>query len=484
MAGQLRGRYDIVINGGGIVGFTLLNLILKTPHLNRCKVLLIEQAARPRDFSQPPRERDETKIFSNRVSSISYASKAAFKKLGVWDTVRPYAKDIQKIKVWNYDYNHKLVFNQDLSSCQKDKQERDIVFSVLENNRLSNALLDSIHKIPQSSDSILWSSKLVNISESLDAGTIDVSIQDEQGQDIDITGSLVLGCDGYKSKVRELTGMKYRECDLKKSAVVGTVKMSAQLMNSENNVAYQKFSAEKDTVAALLPLDGEYSSFVISAPVNYAKHLAECDDDTFVQEFNLLLTSSENPTNPILRGAHEAANLTYDNLKSILQLVGPRLGISPSLYELDFDLGESPSLDRVIENSRATFPLIFGTTSPRMVTSLPGLNRIQIGLLGDASHRVHPLAGQGLNLGIQDAIELVRQLECLAKSGEKIFSEPSLLCKALSRYELRRQAYVMPMSAGILAMQDLFKLAPSRLISSLNKCPVIKTASVRVANGV
>lgn len=488
MSSQLRSRYDIVINGGGIVGFTLLNLILKSPHLNRSRVLLIEQAKKPANFNQPPRTRgeDEEGVFSNRVSSITYASKVAYKKLGVWDLVRPYTKDVKKIKVWNYDYMHKINFKQDLSPCQRgDKEERDIVFSTLENDRLSQALLDRIHKHDGARGSIAWSSKLINLEESLESGLVDVIYSEpDKHQDSVISASLILGCDGYKSKIRELTQMRYSECDLKNTALVGTVKMSTQLTNSENDVAYQKFSATKDTVAALLPLDQEYSSFVISAPDYYAKHLKDCDEETFVNEFNQLLSSRETPSNIVLKGLHEFANSSYDNLKSLLQIIGPRLGLAQDGLDIDDGFEEVPSIARVMPESRAIFPLIFGTTSPRMISSLPNLERTQIALLGDAAHRVHPLAGQGLNLGIQDAVELVKQLEFVASTGERLFHDTKMLSKALRRYELKRQVFVIPMSVGILFMQDLFKLAPSGMITSVNKCPIIKTATVRIANGV
>lgn len=486
MSSQLRSRYDVVINGGGIVGFTLLNLILKSKHLTRSRVLLVEQATKPKTLAQPRGTNDDNeRVFSNRVSSITYASKSAFKKMGVWDTVKPYSKDIKSIKVWNYDYLNKMTFKQDLLECQKhESAEQDIVFSTMENHRLSLALLENVHKDPKGQESITWAKRLTNLDESLESGLVDVTLANQDsGDEYKVSASLVLGCDGYKSRVRELTRMPYREFDLKKAAIVGTVKMASQAFNSENNVAYQRFSNEKGTVAALLPLDNEYSSFVISAPNDYAKHLSDCDEDAFVTEFNQLLESSEQPTNFALKGLHEFANASYDNLKSLLQIIGPRLGLPSDGLDPKEGLDEVPRVDRLITGSRATFPLIFGTTSPRMVSSLPNLNRPQVALLGDAAHRVHPLAGQGLNLGIQDAVELVRQLENIASKGERVFDDANLLKRALRSFELKRQAYVIPMSAGILAMQDLFKLAPSRLLFSANKCQPMKTASVRFANG-
>lgn len=158
--------------------------------------------------------------------------------------------------------------------------------------------------------------------------------------------------------------------------------------------------------------------------------------------------------------------------------------IRPEKYQHQMRSDEPPMLESVLEDSRATYPLYFGTTSPRMTTSLNG-KYLQVALLGDAAHRVHPLAGQGLNLGIQDATILVKHLEKLACSGERVFNEKDLrmLCKALRRFELERQAYIIPMSASILGMQCLFTAVPSRTLTSVNKCEFMKKASVTMANG-
>lgn len=497
MSNQIRQHYDIIINGGGIVGFTLLNSILRSPHLNRLRVLLIEQAKKPTNFQPPPRDaNDESnegkpskhKMFSNRVSSITKASRDELHRLGVWSRVAEYAKDVTDIQVWNYDFAHRIIFQQNQGCCSKSSspssvKDNNVMFSVLENNRLSMAILDNILQDKQ--DAITWNSSLRSLSRSELNSVRITATNNETGVEMEATAPLVLGCDGFKSKVRELANFNYRERNLNKTAVVGTVRMDAMSRGSsdQNSTAYQRFSSLKDTVAALLPLDQEHCSFVISAPENYAKHLQECDESTFIDKFNRLLTESETPNNPLLNVLHNISNSVDDTLRSLLNsanIYKTNIG-SDSLFEVE----NPPRVETVIENSRATFPLYFGTTTPKMTTNLSGSKYPQIALLGDASHRVHPLAGQGLNLGIQDAIELVRQLEHVAKSGEKVFDENdgTALCKALKRYELKRQAYIVPMSAGILSMQNLFTLMPSRMVSSINRCPWIKSTSVSVANG-
>lgn len=503
MSQQLRNRYDIIINGGGIVGFTLLNSILKSPYLSRYKVLLIEQGSKPLSLKQPPRRAEklsdsewdtdqdsfQDKKFSNRVSSITQASKNSLRRAGVWDNLKDYYKDVNDIKVWNYDYADRIVFNQIQSSGYLDEADRNVVFSVVENSRLSLAILNNIYKLSPSEGVISWNSTLKKFDRSPDTNLIDVVYESGENKEERVASApLILGCDGFKSKVREFARFKYTEMNLAKTAVVGTVRIFPPFDQEKdrNTTAYQRFSAERDTVAALLPLDDEYSSFVISAPNEYAKQLLESDTETFTMEFNQLLSKTESSNSTILRDFHNVSNAAYVSLKSLLNqtpFASKHVENSPSST---FNYEEPPKIDFLIQDSRASFPLLFGTTTPRMTAKLTGSDHCQIALLGDSSHRVHPLAGQGLNLGIQDAAELVEQLEAVSKCGEKVFDEEDhyAIHTALKRYELKRQSYIVPMSAGILSMQRLFKLMPSKMLYSANLCDFIKSVSVRVANGL
>ncbi|HYP62811.1 MAG TPA: FAD-dependent monooxygenase, partial [Acidocella sp.] len=81
-------------------------------------------------------------------------------------------------------------------------------------------------------------------------------------------------------------------------------------------------------------------------------------------------------------------------------------------------------------------------------------------LVGDAAHGVHPIAGQGLNLGLQDAAALVEILEGAADAGA-----PSLL----ARYQAARRPVNMAMLLGMDALDRLFStnLAPVRLVRDL-----------------
>ena len=106
------------------------------------------------------------------------------------------------------------------------------------------------------------------------------------------------------------------------------------------------------------------------------------------------------------------------------------------------DCVESPPVVTGVAN-RAAFPLGFGHsvryTGPRTV------------LIGDAAHRVHPLAGQGVNLGFGDVIGLLAEVEESVRCGAVLGGEESLC-----RYETERQRHNLPTMLGIDALQKLY----------------------------
>ncbi len=75
----------------------------------------------------------------------------------------------------------------------------------------------------------------------------------------------------------------------------------------------------------------------------------------------------------------------------------------------------------------------------------------RLALVGDAAHTIHPLAGQGVNLGFMDAAELVDDLRRLQRQGKDIGQH-----LYLRRYERSRKHSAAMMLAGMQGFRDLF----------------------------
>jgi 2-polyprenyl-6-methoxyphenol hydroxylase-like FAD-dependent oxidoreductase len=108
----------------------------------------------------------------------------------------------------------------------------------------------------------------------------------------------------------------------------------------------------------------------------------------------------------------------------------------------------------------------------------------RLALLGDAAHVVHPLAGQGANLGFQDA----RELAAVLASREPVRDPGDL--RLLRRYERARAGPVLAMSATVDGLFRLFR-AESGVAAGLrnvgltlaDRIPALKTMLMRQAMG-
>jgi ubiquinone biosynthesis UbiH/UbiF/VisC/COQ6 family hydroxylase len=86
----------------------------------------------------------------------------------------------------------------------------------------------------------------------------------------------------------------------------------------------------------------------------------------------------------------------------------------------------------------------------RWIGPMPGATKQSFALAGDAAHSLHPLAGQGLNIGLADVAELVRVIRA------KEFWRPLHDLKLLRRYERARQADVQALGLVTDGLQRLF----------------------------
>lgn len=134
-----------------------------------------------------------------------------------------------------------------------------------------------------------------------------------------------------------------------------------------------------------------------------------------------------------------------------------------------------PGIKRVYEKSRALFPLGFGHTSTYVTTgaALIGYTKVVFYykvvinvtfLYSDSAHRIHPLAGQGLNLGFGDVKLLTDVLEKASYNGV-VLGDIRYLCE----YERERLRHNVPIMLGVHALQRLYgsNLSPIVLLRSI-----------------
>jgi 2-octaprenyl-3-methyl-6-methoxy-1,4-benzoquinol hydroxylase len=154
---------------------------------------------------------------------------------------------------------------------------------------------------------------------------------------------------------------------------------------------------------------------------------------------------------------------------------------------------QSLSMAQLEQEIVRTFPDRLGKIKPAAAGAFPltrrhALRYVQPGLalVGDAAHTIHPLAGQGVNLGYRDVDALLDVLENARSQGEDWASLP-----VLKRYQTRRMADNYLMQSGM----DLFyasfsnNLAPLRMLRNVGlmaaeRAGVLKRQALKYALGL
>ena len=173
---------------------------------------------------------------------------------------------------------------------------------------------------------------------------------------------LLIGADGARSRVRTMSAIEATEHDYHQKAIIANIVSE----KSFQKTTWQRFLS--DSIIALLPLSENQASIVWSCKNHLADELMELDRE----KFNLSLS--------------EAVEYRFGNL--------------------------------ALESVRQVFPLI--------ERSAKDYTKPNLALIGDAAHNIHPLAGQGVNLGFSDAKELNFQL---LTNSDKVLGDFSVLRK-------------------------------------------------------
>lgn len=231
---------------------------------------------------------------------------------------------------------------------------------------------------------------------------------------------LVVGADGPNSLVRKLAGISVERNDYGQKGLVAVVKTE----QAHQDTAWQRFLPSGPL--AFLPLDNGYSSIVWSLPADQAdRHLKQEE-----AEFKRALSEA-----------------------------------------FEYHLGAVTEVGR-----RAAFPLVGSQASAYIASG--------VALVGDAAHTIHPLAGQGVNLGIKDAVALAEILSPLA-------SREWGSHKRLRQYERARKGdnlLTMKVMEGFSILfghdANVVKVARNTGLNLFNSMPMAKQQIMRSAMGL
>lgn len=425
-------HYDIIIVGGGMVGTALACALGKTSRLQDKSILLLEAAP---GFKKPSVEQ-----YSNRVSAISKGTYRLIKTIGAWEEIeRTRVKPVLKMQVWDACSDALITFNYD------DLSEN--ISWIVENDVLLASIYRQLESVP--SVEIRYSAKLAKC-ELIRDGAPKSTVQFASGEKL--CCDLLVGADGFNSLVRRQMGAHNFTLAYDQMGVVATLRLGTP-RTADNVTAWQRFLPTGPI--ALLPLNDEMSSLVWSTGVSDAKRLLQLDSDAFVAAVNVAFNK------PVPR--HTVVD---DVMKSVHKLIKTTTGQR---------LEAAPVVEGEVERSRAAFPLGLGHTSTYVAQG--------VCLIGDAAHRVHPLAGQGVNLGFGDVQVLTDVLGSANYAGLGVNNVNELL-----RYEQQRLQHNLPVLLTTHSLQRLYTtdFMPTVALRSIglaltNALPPVKKFLMNVA---
>jgi len=256
-----------------------------------------------------------------------------------------------------------------------------------------------------------------------------MSMHDEVGASIklnqessSVTAKLLVGADGGNSSIRKLLEIKQKITEYGQTALITTVK--SRLPN--NNTAYERFTSSGPL--ALLPVGPYHCSVIWTKADEDAKALMAGNDSDFLAELQ--------------------------------QCFGYRLG------------------ELTLTSPKRAFPLTL-IRAEKMVSG-------RVVIIGNAVHQLHPVAGQGFNLGLRDAVQLAGMLANQHEAGKDIGAADFLNSYAKSRQKDHDRTILFTDSVVRIFSNDWLALAAARNLglTVLDHIPAAKALLARHAMGL
>ncbi|MFK8040951.1 UbiH/UbiF/VisC/COQ6 family ubiquinone biosynthesis hydroxylase [Congregibacter sp.] len=365
--------------------------------------------------------------YDSRVSALTPRSIGFLKQLGAWPAIEeartcPY----QHMTVWDAEGTGRIEFDaQEVSA--------DSLGSIVENRVITAALAQQVRTLP--GVRVMAPARLADIQRlGLQESSHDDANGSEEGSEetlleledgIKLRCRLLIAADGALSPTRDLLGMRTREWEYGHRAIVTTVAFE----RGHQDTAWQRFL--QSGPLALLPLqspEDKACSIVWSIEEHLADELLAMDDEAFA----------------------EALGQASEYALGKVTACAPRMA---------FPLRQRHAVDYI----------------------LPG-----VALVGDAAHTIHPLAGQGINLGLADVQVLAEELDTALHRG----LSPGRV-DVLSRYQRRRKGDNLAMMAAMDGFKRLFEQEAPPLrwlrntgMRAIAGLPRVKRQIIRQAMGV
>ncbi|MEN6670876.1 FAD-dependent monooxygenase [Psychrobacter sp. B38] len=404
-----------LIIGGGIVGATLALKLAQ----NKMPVTLIDaRSARDELAWQDVLSKRDARVYALSVASINLLS-----DVGVWQKIVASKRkaDYSQMQVWQFNGMGELLFGESIHEKNRKNAAPEILGSMVEPTVIDHALWQRMSEETVSEYlTVIAGQKVVNM-DWLSAGRgYRVTLDDGTA----IEAALLVGADGRSSFVRQQAGIGLDTLDYNQTAIC------CAIQTEKPHQATARQAMLPTGTLALLPLaditDSDkanpqhWQSIVWTLPRNQALALLEEEDDVI---------------------ANKLAAATNYELGAIQQI-----------------------------ESIASFPLTAQQAKSYVADNLV--------LIGDAAHGVHPLAGQGLNLGMLDVQVLNEQLtHDFARSGNKLWGSN----QTLRHYERSRRPHNSLMMHSFSALNWLFagSLAQMRPVQQLRNEGMYRVGKIK-----
>ena len=294
--------------------------------------------------------------FDSRTVALSFSSKQIFDALGLWPSLAARVTAIKTIHI--SDRGH-----PGMTRLHAREQAVEALGYVVESRAMGEVLFAAMREAnhimmfaPARVTDLDIGETIASLSLDIDYGDIDL----EDGTKT-ISTKLIVAADGTDSFVRQHLNISQKVWDYKQSAVIANVATS----KPHNNMAYERFTDSGPM--ALLPLgqfeeDVNRYGLVWTVPTNNTEEVLAMDDESFA--------------------------------RALSERFGRRVG------------------EFVRVGKRMAYPLGLSHVSEHI--------RHRLAFIGNAAHTLHPVAGQGFNLGLRDVAALVEVIQHAQNEGRDI----------------------------------------------------------------